>query len=294
MVRPAMCAIVWALCPVLIFDAVAAQAESAGVASSPGSRSSRPAAAGRATPGATSSRASSSIFTCTLQEAPPSATEPAKPASHTTRVIDGWTVHIDDRLLSGPDRALGDRALHILDARLFEITLVVPADKVKWLQRVPLQLDRTHGKLKSMQYHPSAEWLKENGYDVALAKCVHIPDAAYFASYAIQFQQPWAVLHELSHAYHDQVLGFDNAEIKDAWRKFCDSGKYKSVPHMNGHMRPHYGLTNQMEFFAEMTEAYFGMNDFYPFNRAELQRAEPELTALLTEIWEGNGGPPRE
>ena len=48
----------------------------------------------------------------------------------------------------------------------------------------------------------------------------------------------------------------------------------------------HYGLTNQMEFFAEMTESYFGVNDFFPFNRAELKEAEPEIYALLRDIWE--------
>ena len=39
------------------------------------------------------------------------------------------------------------------------------------------------------------------------------------------------------------------------------------------------------EFFAEMTESYFGMNDFYPFNSAELERDEPEIYKLLQEIW---------
>ncbi|HLJ55354.1 MAG TPA: hypothetical protein VKT77_09965, partial [Chthonomonadaceae bacterium] len=165
---------------------------------------------------------------------------PPKPAAHEARTMEGWTVHVDRRLLGGPDRALGDRALRILAMRLFAITLVVPADKVKWLQTVPIWLDRTHGALKSMQYHPSVEWLRQNGYDSRLARCVHIPDAAYFASFEIQFQQPWAVLHELAHAYHDQVLGFDNAEVLAAWRKFVASGKYASVPHMNGRMRPHY------------------------------------------------------
>lgn len=220
-------------------------------------------------------------------EAPAKRAEPPKPEAHTTRVIEGWTVHIDRRLLDGPDKALGDTCLHTLAARLYAITLVLPAGKVKRLQAVPIWVDRTNGKLQSMQYHPSVEWLKENGYDPALARCVHIPDAAYFTSYAIQFQQPWAVLHELAHAYHDQVLGFDNAEILAAWHKFAESGKYKSVLHMNGRLRPHYGLTDQKEFFAEMTEAYFGMNDFYPFNRPELQHEEPELAALLAKIWKG-------
>jgi hypothetical protein len=30
-----------------------------------------------------------------------------------------------------------------------------------------------------------------------------------------------------------------------------------------------------MEFFAEMTEAYFGSNDFYPFVTGELKQAKP-------------------
>ena len=36
-----------------------------------------------------------------------------------------------------------------------------------------------------------------------------------------------------------------------------------------------------------MTEAYFGSNDFFPFNRAELRREEPEIFALLARLWRG-------
>jgi hypothetical protein len=44
-------------------------------------------------------------------------------------------------------------------------------------------------------------------------------------------------------------------------------------------------LTNHKEFFAEMTEAYFGTNDFFPFVNGELKQAEPEVFALLRDIW---------
>jgi len=47
----------------------------------------------------------------------------------------------------------------------------------------------------------------------------------------------------------------------------------------------HYALTDQKEFFAEMTEAFFGSNDFYPFNRAELKQLDPSFNRLLEEIW---------
>jgi hypothetical protein len=34
-----------------------------------------------------------------------------------------------------------------------------------------------------------------------------------------------------------------------------------------------------------MTEAYFGSNDFHPFNRAQLKTEFPKLYDLLAEIW---------
>jgi hypothetical protein len=210
---------------------------------------------------------------------------PPKPTHRTDREIEGWTVHVDDRLLSGDGKDLGDRALRILSNRLYDITIVVPADKVARLRQVPIYLDMTHGGLRPAQYHPGAGWLKANGYDPAMAKAVHIPSAADYVSPHHQFIQPWSTLHELAHAYHDQVLGFDEPRVKAAWQHFVDSGKYQKTLFKAGGLVKHYALTNQMEFFAEMTESYFGVNDFYPFTKGELQKEEPELYALLKEIW---------
>ncbi|MEO7319978.1 MAG: metallopeptidase, partial [Chthoniobacteraceae bacterium] len=142
-----------------------------------------------------------------------------------------------------------------------------------------------HGNLRAMQYHPSADWLRENGYSEALARCVHIPCVEDFLSPFENHRMPWVVLHELAHAFHDQVLGFDEPRIRAVWEKFRDSGKYASVLTSPGHMREHYGITNPKEFFAELTESYFGSNDFYAFVTGELKQAEPEIFNLLAEIW---------
>jgi hypothetical protein len=208
-----------------------------------------------------------------------------KPSSHTARNVEGWTVQVDDRLLAQTNAELGHRALRLLQHELYGITLVMIPERLADLQKVPIWLDMTHGGLESMQYHPSAAWLTEHGYARELAKCVHIPEAARFASRADHMRQPWAILHELAHAYHDQHLGFDNAEIRQAWQTFVASGRYQSVLQIDGRMEKHYALTDQKEFFAEMTEAYFGQNDFFPFNRAELKREEPQIFELLHRLW---------
>jgi hypothetical protein len=210
---------------------------------------------------------------------------PALPTAHTQRNLEGWNIRVDDRLLNGQSIDLGARALKLLDARLVAITAVVPQEALAKLRAVTIQMDLDYGGLKSMQYHPDAEWLKENGYNENLANCFHIPEVQDLLSPFENRRMPWVVLHELAHAYHDQVLGFDEPRVIAAWKKFRDSGKYNSVLTSVGEMREHYGITNHKEFFAEMTESYFGSNDFYPFVAGELEKVEPEIFALMADIW---------
>jgi len=213
------------------------------------------------------------------------AAEPEKPVARGEYTIAGWTVRVDHRLLAAPAQALGQRALKLLEARLTDIANVVAPDRLAELRTVPIILDLSHGKLISMQYHPSADWLVGNGFARDMAKCVHIPDAARFVAPRHQFIQPWCVLHELAHAYHDRVLGFDEPRIRATWDRYVASGHGNAVLYTGGERKRHYALTNHKEFFAEMTEAYFGMNDFFPFTHPELNEAEPETFALLAEIW---------
>lgn len=219
-------------------------------------------------------------------------TEPPKPKSHSTRNIEGWNVRLDDRLLEPVNAALLAPALKFLESRLFDIKMLVNPDILKKLQNVTIVLDLTHGKLRPMQYHPDAGWLRENGYSTNLVKCVHIPVATDLITARNINQQPMVMLHELAHAYHDQVLGFEEPRILKAFEDYKKSGRGERALLYDGSLTRHYGLSDQKEFFAEMTEAYFGMNDFYPFNRAELVTAEPAIFELMQTIWGPVAGVP--
>jgi hypothetical protein len=208
-----------------------------------------------------------------------------QPTSRTVREIEGWTVRVDDRLLEPANEGLASRALRFLEAKLVEIKAVVPAERREELQTITIVLDLNCGDLGAMQYHPDAGWLKGHGYPAELAKCVHLPRAADLPTRRNINEQPWVILHELAHAYHDQKLGFDEPRIREAYEQFKRSGHGDATLLYNGKRVRHYALTNHKEFFAEMTESFFGVNDFFPFNRAELQEAEPELFELLTRIW---------
>ena len=46
-----------------------------------------------------------------------------------------------------------------------------------------------------------------------------------------------------------------------------------------------YALTDHKEYFAELSEAYWGRNDYFPYTRQELKTYDPTGFAVLEQIW---------
>ena len=67
------------------------------------------------------------------------------------------------------------------------------------------------------------------------------------------------VLHELAHAYHHQVLGMWNPDIRQTYEAAKAKGLYRNVSFWTGNIAPvGYAMSNEREYFAGLTEAYFG------------------------------------
>ena len=194
----------------------------------------------------------------------------------------GWTVRVNRELLTTQSE-LGSDALALLLVKLREITNAVPPQACEALKRVPIWLGVADGHAPCAEYHPSKQWLAEHGYNPDKAKCVEIGNARKFIDWSRT--QPSMILHELSHAYHDQVLGFSDTRIREAFARAKARGTYESVARVNAKPQRAYALTDDHEYFAETTEAFFGTNDFYPFTRAELKEHDPEMFSLLEELW---------
>jgi hypothetical protein len=201
------------------------------------------------------------------------------------KTIEGWTVSVDPDLLRPEHEHEGSRALTALANHLQRITYILPPDRLAQLQELPIWIELHNEKLTNMQYHPSREWLTSHGHDPRLAKHVHIPRARNLTARNMWAKHPYVVLHELAHAYHDQVLSFNNKRIIEAFRAAKKKGDYEKVLLFTGQEVRHYAMTDHKEYFAEATEAYLGVNDFYPFVRAELKQHDPFLFQLLQEIW---------
>ena len=136
-----------------------------------------------------------------------------------------------------------------------------------------------------MCYHPDKGWLTKNDFNPQKKRSVELANAKNFLTWTIT--QPWMVLHELAHGYHHCVLGYGHPELRKAYNDAVKNKTYESVHHINGTSRRAYALNNDMEYFAEATEAYFGTNDFYPFVRSELKQHDPNMYRLMKKLWSG-------
>ena len=203
------------------------------------------------------------------------------------RTIAGWKVHVNVKLIRDESADL-EKALPLLLAQLEEITRLVPAKAVAEMKKVPLWINPEYpNKRAAAEYHPGADWLRDNGRDPVMAKGVEFTNIRVFE--AETRRMPNFALHELAHAYHDRFLGFENAEIEAAFQKAKASGKYDQVLRQDSEGRQRldkaYAMTNAKEYFAECSEAFFARNDFFPFTREELKQHDPEMLALLEKLW---------
>lgn len=199
--------------------------------------------------------------------------------------IEGWTVYVQPAMLKGGGAEAGAQQLSMLANHLQRIKILLPEKQLKIMQTLEIWIEQDHPTLGNMQYHPGKRWLSDHGHDLRLHQKVHIPRAAALLSRQQILKHPAVILHELAHSYHDQILGFDHSKVKNAYDRAMAAGKYKQVLLYTGRTVKHYGTTNEKEFFAEGTEAYFYRNDFYPFVAAELEIYDPFFFEVLQDIW---------
>ena len=199
------------------------------------------------------------------------------------RTIEGWPVRISSELLKNQKTAT-DRALELLEGQLQTIVAVLPADALASVRTVPIWLSPKYDGIRPTgEYYPGIGWLKAQGRHLELHRCVEFTNIASFQRETKR--TPMMVLHEMAHAYHDQVLGFGHPGIKAEYERAKKSGKYDAVRRGNGTIERAYAMTNHKEYFAESTEAFFGTNDFHPFNRTQLKNHDPAMFDLLSRIW---------
>lgn len=198
------------------------------------------------------------------------------------RSIEGFTVRISLEARGAPD--VLEPALALLGEKLAEINAIVPDKPLAVLKRIPIWVELNNSDFPCACYHPDRGWLERNGYDLRKENSVEIANIRNFVTWTMN-DQPMMVLHELAHGYHDIMFGYSDKYIAAHHRHAVAFGLYDSVRYHRGGERQAYARTNPMEYFAELTEAYFGVNDFYPFDADDLRQHDPKGYEMCRRIW---------
>ncbi len=202
--------------------------------------------------------------------------------------IQGFEVYVElDAVDNYPQET--NEAIVLLTSKLTEINEFELVDEIiDSLHSVKIFVDwnTTNG---AAVYHPSLQWLIDNGYIPEKWKSVEISNITNFLSWT-QLNQPSMVMHELAHAYHHRELGYSYMPIIESYDNAMQNHLYDWVSYHAGNGvyfdQEAYATTNEKEYFSELTEAYLGENDYYPFIREELEIHDPMGYNLVADIWQ--------
>lgn len=197
--------------------------------------------------------------------------------------VGGFTVLVHPEVNDHPDEAA--IAFEELESQLKKIEAAVSKPVLAELQKVRFWIEWEAKPNGAAEFHVSEDWLKDNGYNPDKVLNLEINNCRHFVEWS-RDGQPWMVLHELSHAYHHRVLKHQHEKLDAAFQHAVDEKLYEAVAYFRpGEKRKAYAITNVDEYFAELSEAYFGKNDFYPFTRAELKAHDPQGFEAVHMIW---------
>jgi hypothetical protein len=222
----------------------------------------------------------------------PAAAQPRKkdkdpvPAGYKKDDLRGFTLYISDEVFKQDrESTLERKPLEALEQELIVVESMLPADKLKKLKAVPIWVEWNVRVALNNGRAGGAVAVFYGGHQAFLLD----PDSPLksnsvtilsLASLAREHQPKTdsgrcVTLHELAHAFHHLVVG-DNPLVKTTFVQAKERKLYD--PEL-------YAATNEREYFAELTCAYFDRLDYVPRNRAELKTHDPKGYDLMLKLW---------
>jgi hypothetical protein len=217
--------------------------------------------------------------------------------------VEGFTLVVNDDVANADTSKFDRKPMDVLALELKLITKIMTAKQAEALRGLPVwveweeKLEMTNGRdgvATAVYYGGHQASMLQKGKHPLKAKTVTVLQMKLLTAE----HQPktdsgrCVLLHEFAHAVHDQLLGYDHAGVKAAYAQAMERKLYDKAQ---------YASTNEAEFFAELTCAYFDQLHHHPRTRDELKKHDPATFKLMEAAWgkekkndpisEGKGGP---
>jgi hypothetical protein len=183
----------------------------------------------------------------------------------------------------GGRQALLERILEVLDTGAGRIGEAMPSTAWRRVSTIPIWLEAEPDSSYVGRYIPNfPKWPASHNISIAMAGSIQFTSSLA----AMTGRELKVLMHELAHAYHHLVLSEDEPQIREAFQRARASGRYNAVRHSSGGLERAYAMDSPLEFFAELSVAYFFTNDSFPFTRDDLKAFDPESYRVISNAWE--------
>ncbi len=195
--------------------------------------------------------------------------------------INGFSLLVHNAVLESQEVTLYQRKpLDVLQLELDMVVRDLPPKTIDCLRAVPIwvQWDMPSG-IALARYIPGSKIGKRYVFTslerAVKSNCIEILQMKSMTAEHQGDRHRCTMLHELTHAVHHHVFDFENPIIKAAYANAITKGLYSG----------RYAATNAKEYFAELSCAYFGHLNYYPYSREDLKTYDPVGYEMMTRTW---------
>ena len=206
-----------------------------------------------------------------------------QPLVHERHQMSWWTVYVE--CLVYDTSGLADRIIDYTRAQMATAADRLPATSIGTLRHTPVWIEVSFNDAENMAVY--MEDVQEPGsVDLPYLNGIRVSADAIEEELAYEIPEGFAI-HELSHAWH--CLTYDpcwsGTRIMSAYAAAMSDDLYDSVAYLYGGDERAYAATDDAEYFAELSEAWFDSNDYFPFNRADVVVHDPVGAKAVEESW---------
>jgi hypothetical protein len=221
-----------------------------------------------------------------------SAADAVPPTGWALRNIKGFTVLVHEEVLGQPADRWQRKPLDVLETEFDDLKRVVGPKLAEVLRQIPVWVrwdvvDPSVPKAIAFYYGYPANTLIRAGREALMTNSIEIVSLKRLGEMrppGSKFQQV-VTLHEMAHAIHHRLLGFDAPEVINAFQAAVARKLYDSASDRTGRVSRPYARTNANEYFAEISCAYLDSCFYYPFTFNDLKNHDPVGFALMDAVW---------
>ncbi len=212
------------------------------------------------------------------------------PARNYTQMPSDWRIFYETNMAVLDKKLFTSASEKLVDA-LNRIEEQLPTPAIKRLKALKFylmwgQLSPQGGEKSGMRFVRTGEPSRYPHYDPAWENAIII----YSATNLMYLSELWtqkALTHEMAHAWHILNWPEKHPQIINAWQQAKSQGLYRDVKDLKGQsISQAYALTNQLEYFAELSAIYFVGGNYHPFDRHGLSVYDPQGLQMVKKLWQ--------